>query len=81
MWPGGPSALASFRTDRPAIPLYYNLGVDYEWVSLLLAMLRGIEPYEVRQVLEDKRPRWLRRAVGAGGIPVLAIWGRTRGGR
>lgn len=41
-------------------------GVGYEWVPLLLATLRGIEPYEVRQVLEDKRPRWPRRAVGAG---------------
>ncbi|BCJ66321.1 hypothetical protein GCM10009779_56400 [Polymorphospora rubra] len=55
--------------------------MGYEWVPLLLATLKGIEPYEVRQVLEDQRPRWPRRAVGAGGVSVLAVWGRTRAGR
>jgi hypothetical protein len=55
--------------------------VGYEWVPLLLARLRGILPYEVLQVLEDKRPRWPRPAVGAGGVRVLAVWGQTRAGR
>jgi len=53
--------------------------VGYEWVPLLLQALKGIEPYEVRQVLEEGR-RWPRPAV-AQGIPVLAVWGRTRTGR
>jgi hypothetical protein len=53
--------------------------VGYEWLPTVLSVLRGIEPYEVRQVL-DQRRRWPRPAVG-GGIPVLAIWGRTSAGR
>jgi hypothetical protein len=39
----------------------------------------GIEPYEVRQILEEGR-RWPRAAV-AQGFPVLAVWGTTRAGR
>jgi len=54
--------------------------VGYDWVPLLLANLRDIEPYEVRQVLEDERPRWPRAAVGAG-MAFLTIWGKTRRGR
>jgi hypothetical protein len=45
--------------------------------------LRGIEPYEVSQVLTARRRRPVR-AVGAaamGGIGVLTIWGRTHAGR
>jgi hypothetical protein len=42
--------------------------------------LAGIEPYEVRQVLEDKR-RWPRPATGTAGLRVLTIWGRTLAGR
>lgn len=54
--------------------------MGYEWIPLLLATLRGIEPYEVRQVLEDQRSRWPRPAV-SDGMAFLAIWGRTRAGR
>jgi hypothetical protein len=36
--------------------------VGYEWVPLLLLTLKGIEPYEVRQVLEEGR-RWPKPAV------------------
>jgi hypothetical protein len=54
--------------------------VGYEWLPTLLAALAGIEPYEVRQVLEEGQ-RWPRAATGEHGIPVLAIWGRTRAGR
>jgi hypothetical protein len=50
--------------------------VPYEWDDWALAALFGIEPYEVRQVLEAKR-RWPRRATSASGVPVLTIWGRT----
>jgi hypothetical protein len=60
---------------------YRCITLGYEWVPALLAMLKGIEPYEVRQVLEDPRPRWPRRAVGAGGVAVMTVWGRTRAGR
>ena len=54
--------------------------MPYEWEEWALAALVGIEPYEVRQVLEATR-RWPRRATSATGVPVLAIWGRTRTGR
>lgn len=54
--------------------------MGYEWVPLLLARLVGIEPYEVRQVLEEDRPRWPRRVL-AGDLPLLAVWGRTGAGR
>jgi hypothetical protein len=50
--------------------------VPYEWDDWALAALFGIEPYEVRQVLEAKR-RWPRRATSATGVPVLTVWGRT----
>ena len=42
--------------------------------------LVGIEPYEVRQVLEAKR-KWPRLAMEFAGTHVLTIWGRTRSGR
>jgi hypothetical protein len=42
--------------------------------------LVGIEPYEVRQVLEAKK-RWPRPGTGTAGVPVLTIWGRTGSGR
>jgi hypothetical protein len=56
-----------------------QLRVGYEWLPLLLQTLVGIEPSEVLQVLQKGR-RWPRPAVGDG-IPMLAIWGRTRAGR
>lgn len=52
----------------------------YEWEEWALAGLKDIEPYEVRQVL-DARARWPRPALGAGGKPVLTLWGRTDSGR
>lgn len=43
--------------------------------------LIGIEPYEVRQVLEAGR-RWPRPGANhSTGVRVLTIWGRTRAGR
>ncbi len=54
--------------------------MGYEWVPLLLATLVGIEPDEVCQVLAGFHPRW-PRPVLAGGLPMLAVWGRTRQGR
>ena len=66
-----------FRTVYAA----YTLGrVGYEWLSTLLAALVGIEPYEIRQVLEEGE-RWPRPAVSDVGLRLLAVWGRTRTGR
>ena len=42
--------------------------------------LVGIEPHEVRQVLEATR-RWPRTGTGPSDTPVLTVWGRTRTGR
>ena len=42
--------------------------------------LLGIEPHEVRQVLEAKR-RWPRPARSNTGAQVTTIWGRTETGR
>jgi hypothetical protein len=54
--------------------------VGFEWLEAGLEALRGIEPYEVVQVLSSKR-RWPRPATGPDGHPVLTIWGRTEAGR
>jgi hypothetical protein len=54
--------------------------VGYEWLTPGLRSLRGIEPYEVMQVLNSK----LRRpvpATGPDGHRALTIWGRTATGR
>jgi hypothetical protein len=54
--------------------------VPYEWDEWAINALTGIEPYEVRQVLEADR-RWPRPAVDPAGLRVLTIWARTRAGR
>jgi hypothetical protein len=54
--------------------------VPYEWEDWALLALAGIEPYEVRQVLEAKQ-RWPRPAHNQAGLQVLTIWGRTLSGR
>ena len=54
--------------------------MPYEWDEWAINALTGIEPYEVRQVLEAER-RWPRPAVDPAGLRVLTIWGRTRAGR
>jgi uncharacterized DUF497 family protein len=53
--------------------------VPYEWEEWALGALAGIEPQEVRQVLDAAR-RWPRPA-GTAEVQVLTIWGRTRRGR
>ena len=53
--------------------------VPYRWLPQALALLVGIEAYEVLQVLSASR-RIPVPAV-AGGVPVLTIWGRTDKGR
>ncbi|GAA5197526.1 hypothetical protein GCM10023322_68940 [Rugosimonospora acidiphila] len=55
--------------------------MPYEWEEWAIRALLGIEPYEVRQVLEAKR-RWPRPALDRSvGLQVLTIWGRTLTGR
>lgn len=55
--------------------------MPYEWEDWALLGLVGIEPYEVRQVLES-RHRWPRPATDAKtGLRVLTLWGRTNAGR
>jgi len=53
--------------------------VGYEWLPWALAHLVDVEPYEVTQVLTA--PRRLPLAASSGGVPFIAISGRTRAGR
>jgi hypothetical protein len=50
------------------------------WTRWSLSGLKGIEPFEVLQVLDAER-RWPHRAHSPSGVTVLTIWARTRGGR
>jgi hypothetical protein len=54
--------------------------VPYEWEEWAMLALAGIEPYEVRQVLEAAR-RWPRPGADSSGTRVFTVWGRTRAGR
>jgi hypothetical protein len=55
--------------------------VPYEWEEWGLRSLLGIEPYEVRQVLDGKT-RWPRAATDPSTrLRVVTIWGRTTAGR
>jgi len=55
--------------------------VPYEWEEWGLRSLVGIEPYEVRQVLEGKS-RWPRPGIDPlTGLRAVTIWGRTSAGR
>jgi hypothetical protein len=45
-----------------------------------MAILRGVEPYEVMQALLTGH-RWPRPAVGPDGVPLVVIWARTQAGR
>ena len=57
----------------------YACLVPYRWLPQALALLAGIEAYEVLQVLSADRR--LPVPAVAGGIGVLTIWGRTSNGR
>lgn len=61
---------------------YYSGWVPYEWLSTAFTVLlaRGVEPYEVLQVLygQRRRPVPVRDQCG---LPLLTIWGRTNAGR
>jgi hypothetical protein len=49
--------------------------VGYEWLPAGLTSLRGIQPFEVLQVLNSKTRRPIP-ATGPDGHQVLTIWGR-----
>lgn len=53
--------------------------MGYDWLPEALAALVGVEPYEVTQVLSA--PRRLPLAASSGGVPFVAIMGRTLTGR
>ena len=55
----------------------YTLGVGYTWLPGVFAILVGVEPHEVLQVLNGEGPRLPRRVIGPHGEPLLAIHGRT----
>lgn len=46
----------------------------------MLAVLRGVEPYEVMQALAASR-RWPRPVTGPGAVPLVTVWARTLAGR
>ena len=54
--------------------------MPYSWAPWSLSGLKGIEPYEVLQVLDATR-RWPRQAHGPDGVRVLTVWARTAAGR
>lgn len=53
--------------------------MPYVWLPIALAMLRGIEPYEVIQALNAKQR--LPVPGMSGNVPVIAICARTNAGR
>ncbi len=53
--------------------------MPYMWLPIALAMLRGIEPYEVMQALNAKRR--LPVPGTSGNVRIIAICGRTNAGR
>ena len=68
-------ARSAFRSTFERVPYRF---LDS---ALILLMLAGIEPGEAMQVLNDPRPRWPVPMAHPSGLPMLAIWGRTRTGR
>jgi hypothetical protein len=54
--------------------------MGYEWLPEVLAILRGVEPYEVMQALRAEH-RWPRPVIGPDGVALLTIWARTTAGR
>ncbi|WP_241825591.1 hypothetical protein [Micromonospora sp. CB01531] len=53
--------------------------MGYDWLPEALAALAGVEPYEVAQVLAARRR--LPLAASSGGVPFIAVMGRTQAGR
>lgn len=58
---------------------FYTSRVGYDWLPEALAALAGVEPYEVTQVLMASRR--LPVAARSGGLPFIAVMGRTWAGR
>lgn len=57
--------------------------MPYEWLQEAFrdVAAHGVEPYEVVQVLGYRRRLPKPHRHPTGGVPVLAIWGRTATGR
>jgi hypothetical protein len=55
--------------------------VGYTWLPGPFAVLLGVEPYEVMQILEGVGRRWPRRTTGPHGLAMVGILGRTAAGR
>jgi hypothetical protein len=55
--------------------------MGYRWMPGLFAILDGVEPDEVMQVLDGPDRRWPRPTTGPRGLPMLALLGRARTGR
>lgn len=55
--------------------------MGYTWLPGLFAVLVGVEPSEVMQVLTGPGHRWPRRMTGPHGVPLLAVLGRSAAGR
>ncbi|MEU8265368.1 hypothetical protein AB0C02_32810 [Micromonospora sp. NPDC048999] len=53
--------------------------MGYDWLPEALAALVGVEPYEVAHVLSARRRVPL--AATSGGVPFIAVMGRTQAGR
>lgn len=58
---------------------FYDGAMGYEWWAPGLAMLVGVEPHEVSQVLAARRRLPLDATFN--GLRVIAIYGRTARGR
>ena len=76
------------RRVQPAVGVHlavciqtvYAGRVGYEWLPGVMAILRGVEPYEVMQALTAGR-RWPRPVIGPGDVPLVTVWARTQAGR
>lgn len=68
--------LPNRRLPRKA-EVSYTRGVGYTWLPGVFAILVGVEPHEVLQVLNGTGRRLPRRVIGPHGEALLAIFGRT----
>jgi hypothetical protein len=69
-----PTTLAIRDTER----IRWSCGLRV--VAWVMAILRGVEPYEVMQALLAGR-RWPRPVIGPEGVSLVMVWARTQAGR
>jgi hypothetical protein len=65
------------RTLGCKTEVLYTRPVGYTWLPGVFAILVGVEPHEVLNVLNGTNRRLPRRVTGPNGEPLLAIFGRT----